>query len=73
LSGTTSRCTYISLLGYKFSTRMDMWHTWVLCFTVLHVYTFIHFSSKWDLIHPAQNPSSTSPWWAGGIRFMKPG
>ena len=24
--------------------------------------TFIHFSSKWDLIYPAQNPSSTFPW-----------
>ena len=46
--------------------------TWVLCFTVLHVHIFIHFSSKWDLIYPAQNPSSTSPWWAGGNRFMKP-
>ena len=24
--------------------------------------TFIHFSSEWDLIYPAQNPSSTSLW-----------
>ena len=45
LSGTTSRCTYISSLGYKFSARTDIWN-------LPEFYLSFMFYS--------QNPSSTS-------------